>query len=78
MDFSLTFPAKLNKGYFIYLSEVKRNGHTHSKPIGLQGKLIEAVSHAGDIVIDPAAGSFSVMEACRQSSRNFLGCDING
>ena len=58
--------------------EVKRNGHIHSKPVGLQGRLIEAVSHAGDIVIDPAAGSFSVMEACKSYERNFLGCDING
>ena len=31
-----------------------------------------------DIVIDPAAGSFSVMEACRHTGRRFLGCDING
>ena len=62
----------------VWEEEVKRNGHTHSKPIGLQGKLIEAVSHAGDIVIDPAAGSFSVMEACTRHDRNFLGCDING
>lgn len=31
-----------------------------------------------DIVIDLAAGSFSVMEACRRTGRRFLGCDING
>ena len=62
----------------IWEEDVKRNGHTHSKPVGLQGKLIEAVSHTGDIVIDPAAGSFSVMEACKQFNRNFLGCDVKG
>ena len=54
------------------------NGHAHAKPVGLQGQLIAAVSNAGDIVIDPAAGSFSVMEACRKSGRQFLGCDLNG
>ena len=58
--------------------EVKRNGHAHKKPLGLQGKLIEAVSHVGDVIVDPAAGSFSVMEACKLTDRHFLGCDING
>ena len=55
---------------------VKRNGHTHKKPVTLQAELIAAVSNANDIVIDPAAGSFSVMEACHLRGRNFLGCDI--
>ena len=50
--------------------------HAHSKPIDLQARLIEAVSDAGDTVIDPAAGSFSVMHAARDVGREFLGCDI--
>lgn len=50
--------------------------HPHSKPIELQKRLIEAVTEPGDLVIDPAAGGFSVLEACRQSGRNFLGCDL--
>ena len=63
----------------VWPEEVKRNGgHTHKKPLDLQGELIAAVSNAGDIVIDPAAGSFSVMEACKLRGRNFLGCDLNG
>ena len=62
----------------VWTEEVKRNGYAHKKPVYLQGRLIESVSHASDIVIDPAAGSFSVMEACRNRGRNFLGCDING
>ena len=62
----------------VWPEEVKRNGHTHKKPIDLQGELIAAVSNAGDIVIDPAAGSFSVMESCTLRGRNFLGCDLNG
>ena len=55
-----------------------KNGHTHKKPVDLQSKLISAVSNEGDIVVDPAAGSFSVMEASNRADRNFLGCDING
>lgn len=50
--------------------------HPHAKPVDLQAALIEAVSEAGDVVIDPAAGSFSVLTACEQTGRNFLGCDI--
>ena len=51
---------------------------THAKPVGLQQALIEAVTGPGDVVLDPAAGSFSVLEACRLSGRTFVGCDVNG
>jgi len=52
--------------------------HPHNKPLDLQGELICAVSDEGDYVIDPAAGSFSVMEAAQLRRRNFLGCDLEG
>ena len=50
----------------------------HAKPIRLQARLIEALTNRRDVVIDPAAGSYSVLEACRLSGRRFLGCDIGG
>lgn len=50
--------------------------HTHQKPIQLQKRLIEAVTMPGAVVLDPAAGSFSVMAACEESGRNFVGCDL--
>ena len=50
----------------------------HTKPIELQAKLIKAVTNENDIVIDPASGSFSVMESCKITNRTFLGCDIRG
>ena len=50
----------------------------HPKPVELQRALIEAVTAPGDVVLDPAAGSFSVLEACKQSERVFVGCDVNG
>ena len=53
-------------------------GSVHPKPVSLQMRLIEAVTHPGDVVVDPAAGSFSVLEACRRAGRTFLGCDIAG
>ncbi|MDX1540625.1 MAG: DNA methyltransferase [Geminicoccaceae bacterium] len=48
----------------------------HAKPVGLQARLIEALTHPGEIVLDPAAGSYSVLEACRLAGRRFLGCDL--
>jgi site-specific DNA-methyltransferase (adenine-specific) len=48
----------------------------HAKPVKLQARLMEALTNFGDIVIDPAAGSYSVLEACRLTNRQFLGCDI--
>ena len=50
--------------------------HAHRKPVHLQTELIAAVTQPGDIVVDPAAGSFSVMEAAHKCERRFLGCDI--
>lgn len=50
--------------------------HPHSKPVEIQKKLIEAVSVIGDVILDPAMGSGSVLEACEQSGRTFIGCDI--
>jgi len=58
--------------------QVSQYKHPHAKPVDLQGELMAAVSHEGDFVIDPAAGSFSVLQAARNRRRTFLGCDLNG
>ena len=50
----------------------------HPKPVELQRVLIEAVTAPDDPVLDPAAGSFSVLKACQLAGRRFVGCDING
>jgi site-specific DNA-methyltransferase (adenine-specific) len=52
--------------------------HPHAKPIMVQTRLIEAVSLEGDIILDPAMGGGSVLTACINSGRNFIGGDING
>ncbi len=56
----------------------KKTSHVHGKPVGLQRELICAVSNKGDIIVDPAAGCFSVMESARSVGRHFIGCDLNG
>ncbi|MEE1279377.1 MAG: DNA methyltransferase, partial [Oscillospiraceae bacterium] len=50
--------------------------HPHSKPLELQKALIEATTQEGDWVLDPASGGYSVLTACRELNRNFIGCDI--
>ena len=50
--------------------------HPHQKPRELQKALIEAVTKEGDLVMDPAAGSFLILDICRELGRTFVGCDI--
>jgi site-specific DNA-methyltransferase (adenine-specific) len=38
--------------------------------------LIGAVTLPGDLVVDPAAGGFGVLQAARSLGREFVGCDI--
>src|SRR6516164_9515478 len=56
--------------------KITRRIHPHTKPIGLISRLIGAVTRPGELVVDPAAGSFVVMRAARELGRNFIGCDI--
>jgi site-specific DNA-methyltransferase (adenine-specific) len=55
---------------------VDRRIHPHIKPIGLIKRLINAVTRPGDLVVDPAAGSFFVMYAAHQLGHKFIGCDL--
>ncbi len=60
----------------VWTEPVKKQGSVHPKPVGLQAALIEAVSDPGDVILDPAAGSYSVMTASCGKGRQFLGCDL--
>ena len=78
-------PPKRAKGVWkthnipdVWAEKVKSKNGVHPKPIELQCRLIEAVSNPGDLILDPAAGSFSVLDACEREDRNFIGCDLNG
>ena len=59
-------------------SEKVEKKHPHAKPESLQAALIEATTAPGDIVLDPAAGGFSVMRSAHSVGRRFLGCDLEG
>lgn len=54
-----------------------RSGHPHAKPEQLQAALIAATTAPGELVLDPAAGGFSVLRAARATGRHFLGTDLN-
>lgn len=75
-------PAKA-KGYWtrhdipdVWTEKIIDKLHPHQKPLTLQKNLIDAVSSTGDYILDPSAGSYSVMEACKMTGRNFIGCDL--
>ena len=57
------------------IANSKRN-HPHQKPKGLVKAIIEATTDENDLVVDPCAGSFMVLEACRELGREFMGCDL--
>ncbi len=59
----------------VWREKVTKN-HPHAKPIDLQAALIRATTDEQDIILDPAAGGYSVLEACKLTNRNFLGGDI--
>lgn len=60
----------------VWAEKVIDKSHPHSKPILLQSELIKATTEEGDVVLDPAAGGFSVLMASKIAKRNFLGCDL--
>lgn len=60
----------------VWTEKIEKRIHPHQKPLQLQKQLILAVTNPNDIVLDPAAGSYSVMQACVETQRRFIGCDI--
>lgn len=61
-----------------WLEGADRAIHPHAKPLQLIQRIIRATTRRGDLVVDPAAGGYCVLEACRATGRQFLGCDLVG
>lgn len=57
----------------------KREKSTHptAKPIELYKWLIERYSNAGDVVLDPTAGSFHSGIVSKELGRNYIGIEMN-
>lgn len=62
----------------VWQEKIINKKHTHSKPVELQKRLIDAVTEIGETIVDPAAGGYSVLSSANEVKRNFLGCDILG
>lgn len=60
----------------VWTEKIQNKKHPHQKPYLLQKNLIEAVSSPGDYIVDPSAGSYSVMSICIETGRNFIGGDL--
>ncbi len=57
-------------------AKADRARHPHAKPVAFVQSLIECVTEPDDIVVDPCAGGYGVLDACRASGRTFIGCDL--
>lgn len=51
--------------------------HPHEKPLGLLGKLIQASTDEGDLVVDPFGGSGSLARAARQTNRSGVSIELD-
>ena len=51
--------------------------HQTQKPVDLIEQLVTLVADAGDVVLDPFAGSGTTGVACAQTGRNFIGVEID-
>ena len=63
-DMLPAFPAEKTRDYW-------------EQPLGLVEWLLEMFSEEGDLVVDPVAGTFTVMEACFNKHRRCIACDID-
>lgn len=60
----------------VWSEKVDTKSHPHSKPLGLQTRLIEATTKENDLIVDPAMGGGGILKACLTLKRNFVGSDL--
>lgn len=53
-----------------------RGIHPHAKPTQLLQRLVRTLTKKGDLVVDPCAGGYGMLEICRLTGREFIGCDL--
>ena len=62
----------------VWPESVPRGGHPHAKPPRLLQALVRCLARDGELVVDPCAGSYSVMAAVSAAGggRRFIGSDL--
>lgn len=60
----------------VWAEKIVNKIHPHMKPYELQKQLILATTNENDIIVDPCAGSFVLLDICKEIYRNYLGTDI--
>lgn len=77
-NFRLTHPSNLWTDLTIpFWSMPENTDHPTQKPEKLLAKLILASSRAGDLILDPFAGSGTTQVVARKLGRHFTGVEIN-
>ncbi len=73
-----TFNSKYDNGIYHYpLQGGKNRFHPTQKSLKLFEDLIEKHSNEGDTVLDTFLGSGTTLIACKNTNRNFKGCEIS-
>jgi DNA modification methylase len=54
-----------------------KSHHAWQQGVGEARHLIEALTHEGNLVVDPFAGSGTTGVACKALKRRFIGCDVD-
>ncbi len=55
----------------------EREGHVTQLPLAIVDRIIKVASNPGELVLDPFAGTGTVLVAARQLGRHFLGIEIS-
>ena len=66
-----------NAIYYCNIQGGKTRFHPTQKPLTVIEELIKKHSNEGDIVLDTFLGSGTTAIACKNTNRNFLGCEIS-
>lgn len=74
-----TFNSKYDTGIYYYPIQGggKNKFHPTQKSLALFEQLIEKHSNKGDVVMDTFLGSGTTAIACKNTNRNFIGCEVN-
>ena len=73
-----TFNSKYDKGIYEFpIQGGKNRFHPTQKSLPLFEELIKKHSNEGDLVVDPFLGGGTTALACKNTNRNFKGCEID-